>query len=194
MSVKFVEQRECKVEELKPHPDNPNRGSVDDLAESLKEFGQFRSIVGRPDGTILAGHHLVEAAKRIGQETVRVDIIDTDDKTARKIMLADNRLADLGLGPNLDLLLQNLEELGEELTGTGFDTEYVRMLEEAVAGPPELDELQDEANETEPRPEDFYRRVTLHLEPGLATKWEAIRKLYPDDTTAFAAVLGEEDE
>ena len=50
MAVKFVEQREVPIEELFPHPDNPNRGSVDDLADSLSEFGQFRSIVGRPDG------------------------------------------------------------------------------------------------------------------------------------------------
>jgi site-specific DNA-methyltransferase (adenine-specific) len=192
MAVKFVEQKEVAVADLHAHPDNPNRGSVDDLAVSLEEFGQFRSIVGLPDGTILAGHHLVEAAKRIGLKTVRVDIIDTDDKTARKIMLADNRLADLGLGPNLDLLLKNLEQLGEDISGTGFDEDYVRMLEEAVSGPPNLDDLADEADETPSKPEDFYRRLTILIDPRFATKWEAIRKLYQDDNTAFAALLGEE--
>jgi len=129
MSVKFVEQREISVDDLIPHPDNPNRGSVIDLANSLAEFGQFRSIVGLQDGTILAGHHLVEAAKSLGWKTVRVDVIDTDDKTARKIMLADNRLADLGLGADLELLLKNLEELNGDIAGTGFDENYLRMLE-----------------------------------------------------------------
>lgn len=192
MTVNFVEQREVSVDDLKPHPDNPNRGSVDDLAESLSEFGQFRSIVGRPDGTILAGHHLVQAAKRVGMKTVRVDIIDVDDLTARKIMLADNRLADLGLGPNLDLLLKNLEELGDDIAGTGFDNDYIRMLEEAVSGPPDLEELIEEADETQSKPEDFYKRITITVDPRLATKWEAMRKLYDDDNSAFAALLGED--
>ncbi|MEI7780303.1 MAG: ParB N-terminal domain-containing protein [Planctomycetota bacterium] len=192
MAVKFVEQREVPIEELFPHPDNPNRGSVDDLADSLSEFGQFRSIVGRPDGTILAGHHLVQAAKRVGIKTVRVDIIDVDDTTARKIMLADNRLADLGLGPNLDLLLKNLEELGNDIAGTGFDEDYIRMLEEAVSGPPDLEELIEETDETESKPEDFYKRLTITIDPRLASKWESIRKLYQDDSTAFASLLGEE--
>lgn len=191
MTVNFVEQREVSVDDLKPHPDNPNRGSVDDLAESLSEFGQFRSIVGRPDGTILAGHHLVQAAKRVGIKTVRVDIIDVDDQTARKIMLADNRLADLGLGPNLDLLLKNLEELGGDIAGTGFDEDYVRMLEEAVSGPPDLDDLIEEADETESKPEDFFKRITITVDPRLATKWEALRKMYDDDNSAFASLLGD---
>lgn len=192
MAVDFVEQREVSVDDLKPHPDNPNRGSVDDLAESLSQFGQFRSIVGRPDGTILAGHHLVQAAKRIGMKTVRVDIIDVDDQTARKIMLADNRLADLGLGPNLDLLLKNLEELGDDIAGTGFDEDYIRMLEEAVQGPPDLEDLIEEADETESKAEDFYKRLTISVDPRLHSKWEAIRKLYDDDNSAFGSLLGEE--
>jgi site-specific DNA-methyltransferase (adenine-specific) len=190
MTVNFVEQREISVDELKPHPDNPNRGSVEDLAESLSQFGQFRSIVGRPDGTILAGHHLVQAAKRIGMKTVRVDIIDVDDTVARKIMLADNRLADLGLGPNLDLLLKNLEELGNDIAGTGFDEDYIRMLEEAVSGPPDLDDLIEEADETKSKPEDFYKRLTITVDPRLATKWESIRKMYDDDNSAFGSLLG----
>ena len=123
---------------------------------------------------------------------MRVDIIDVDDTTARKIMLADNRLADLGLGPNLDLLLKNLEELGNDIAGTGFDEDYIRMLEEAVSGPPDLEELIEETDETESKPEDFYKRLTITIDPRLASKWESIRKLYPDDSTAFASLLGEE--
>jgi ParB-like chromosome segregation protein Spo0J len=192
MAATFIEQRDVPIKELHPHPDNPNRGSVEDLATSLEEFGQYRSIVALKDGTILAGHHIVEAAKRLGRDTIRVEFIEADDKTARKILLADNRLADLGLGPNLDLLLQNLEQLGEDIAGTGFDDDYVRMLEEAVAGPPELEDLAVEADEVVSKPEDFYRRLTLVIDPRLVTKWEAIRKLYADDSTAFASVLGEE--
>lgn len=192
MAATFVEQREIPVNELKPHPDNPNRGSVEDLAVSLEQFGQFRSIVAQPDGTILAGHHLVQAAKKLGLPTMRVDVVECDDSTARKIMLADNRLADLGLGPSLDLLLKNLEELDGDILGTGFDDDYITMLEEAVSGPPSIDDLVEESeNDAPAKPEDFFRRLTILLDPKLITKWEAIRKLYDSDSQAFATLVGE---
>src|SRR6185369_359002 len=109
--AQFIKQADVPVDTLTPHPDNPNRGSVKDIATSLEEFGQFRSIVALEDGTILAGHHVWEAAKRVGMDSIRVDFIQCDENEARKIMLADNRLADLGLGPDLDMLLENLNKL-----------------------------------------------------------------------------------
>lgn len=185
----FVKQADVPVDELKPHPDNPNRGSVKDIGTSLEEFGQFRSIVALEDGTILAGHHVWEATKRIGKETIRVDYIAVEnDAEARKIMLADNRLADLGLGPDLDLLLENLEKLDGDLMGTGFDTEYIQMLEEATAGAPDLDDLEDEVGP--PPAAEFYRRLTITVDPKLVTKWETYRKDYDDDNHAFADLMG----
>lgn len=189
-NVTFVGQQELDIDDLTPHPDNPNRGSVEDLSDSLTQFGQFRSIVATTDGVILAGHHLVEAARANGLKTVRVDVLDTDENTARKIMLADNRLADLGLGPDLDLLLDNLNQLDGDIIGTGFDDNYVRILEEAVGGPPTLDELDEEANEEPAHPSDFYRRMTLLLDPALCTRWESYRKAYDTDTAAFGALFG----
>ena len=98
--VKFLEQREVPIGDLKPHAGNPNRGDINSIAESLEQFGQYRSVVATKDLTILAGHHVVQAAKNLGIKTVRVDVIDTDAATAKKILLADNRLADLGAREN----------------------------------------------------------------------------------------------
>ena len=197
-NAKFLGQQEIEIANLIPHPDNPNRGDVDALAESLLEFGQFRSIIAQPDGTILAGHHLVQAAKQLGIKTMRVDVIEADEKTARKIMLSDNRLADLGPGPDIDMLLHNLEILEGDISGTGFDEDYIRMLEEAIKGPPELDDLMDEVNEIAAKPEDFYRRLTIMVEPKDATRWESHKKLFSDDNEAFhyllAAVRSSTDE
>lgn len=188
----FVETRDIPIGDLKAHPQNPNRGSVKDIAESLEEFGQFRSIVALPDGTILAGHHVWEAAKKVGLETIRVDVVDADDKEAMKIMLADNRLADLGLGPDLDLLLDALSSLDGDMSATGYDTEYLKMLEEATAGAPPIEDLEDEVG---PAPEEeYFRRVTLTLDPTVVTRWEEYRKDYENDNEAFlsfaSAALG----
>jgi len=187
--IKFVGQQDVPVDDLKPHPDNPNRGSVDDLQTSLEQFGQFRSIVATKDLTILAGHHLWQAAKELGYKTMRVDILDVDDKTGRKIMLADNRLADLGMGPDLDLLLKNLEELHGDIAGTGFDEEYLRMLEDAIQGPPDLEELEREVDEKPPSPTDFFKRITLLVDPREQTRWERHRAMFPDDNEAFRYLL-----
>lgn len=189
--AKFLKTADVPLDTLTPHVDNPNRGSVKDIAQSLEQFGQFRSIVATEDGTILAGHHVWEAARKVGLEKIRVDFIQADDQEARRIMLADNRLADLGLGPDLDMLLENLNQLEQtELIGTGFDTEYIQMLEEATAGAPNIDDLEEEAGPAQPH--EFYRRLTLTVDPKLVTAWEEHRKEHNDDSTAFAELLGVE--
>lgn len=185
MRVRFIGQQDVPIEHLTPHPGNPNRGSVTDIASSLREFGQYRSIVATKDMTILAGHHVWQAAKELGLTSVRVDIVETDDRTAQKILLADNRLADLGLGPDLEMLLRNLEDLGDDLAGTGFDEDYVRLLVEAVSGPSETPGP-EEGNDNS----DGLRRITLALDAGLADHWEAHRKMFPDDSSAFEYLLG----
>jgi len=187
MPAQFRESIVMAIDKLHPHPDNPNRGDINAISQSLQEFGQYRSVVATSDGTILAGHHVVEAAKRDGWTQIRVDILDVDEATARKIMLADNRIADLGLGPDLDLLLEALEKV-DDFTGTGFDDEYLAMLQETNAGAPPLDELQDEANDAV-APEEFYRRLTLVLDPKTVTRWEQHRKNYGDDNEAFISLL-----
>jgi site-specific DNA-methyltransferase (adenine-specific) len=187
MRVKFVATRDTPIGDLKPHPNNPNRGSVQDIAASLREFGQYRSVVANKDLTILAGHHVVEAAKELGMKTVRVDVIDTDEQTAQKILLADNRLADLGMGPDLEMLLKNLEDLQGDFEGTGFDEEYLRLLTEAVTGPEDKGGIGEGDG---PGGGGGLRRVTLLLDSRLADHWDAHRKMFPDDTSAFEYLLG----
>jgi site-specific DNA-methyltransferase (adenine-specific) len=192
VTVTFVGQKEIPVQDLKPHPKNPNRGDVNSIAESLEQFGQFRSILALPDGTMLAGHHVLQAAKNIGMKTVRVDVIDTDEKTALKILHADNRLADLGLGPDLDLLLKNLEILDGDLAGTGYDDEYVRLLEDALAASGEDADDEDFGAGGGGGGGDLLKRVSLVVEARLADRWERFRKLHPDDSTALASLMGDE--
>src|SRR4051812_1094245 len=133
------------LNELHPHPENPNHGDVNAVAESLEQHGQYRSVVATKDGTLLAGHHVWQAAKNIRMTTLRVDIVDADEHEARKILLADNRIADLGAGPDMEVLLSVLQNLGGDLEGTGYDQSYIQMLEEMNEGAPSLDDLQDEA-------------------------------------------------
>lgn len=183
----FVGTRDIALENLKPHPGNPNRGEPEEIAKSLEAFGQFRGIVANQDGTILAGHHVYQAAKKLGWKTIRVDVVEADDKESKKIMLADNRLADLGLGPDLDLLLDALNDLEGDYVATGYDDDYVKMLMEATAGAPTLEDLENEIGPA--KKEEYWRRVTLTMDPTTATRWEKHRKLFENDDDALLSLF-----
>lgn len=186
--VQVLGTKQQLIKDLRPHPENPNRGDVDAIATSLDTFGQYRPIVVTKDGTILAGHHVFYAAQKLGWKGILATVLDADEKEQRRILLADNRLAELGEGPDLDLLLAALENLGEDdFMGTGFTDEYVRALQEAATGPPSLDDLEGEAGP--PLEDDYHTRITMVLIPEVAAKWVEHRKEHINDTAALAHLL-----
>jgi hypothetical protein len=127
--ARFLEQRVVDPATLTPYPGNPNIGDVEAVRASLRANGQYRTPVTRrlPDGglQVLAGHttRLAAIAEHM---PLRVDVVDADDKTARRIVLADNRTAQLSRYDE-DLLLAILD--GGDMEGTGWDqTAYEELL------------------------------------------------------------------
>jgi ParB-like nuclease domain len=113
------------MDDLKTYPGNPRRGDIDAIAESLATNGQYRPIVLAADGTILAGNHTYLAAKSLGWEqiaAVRLPIA-SDGPEATRIVLADNRTADLGTYDDGSLieLLDSLTLTDVGLEGSGYD-------------------------------------------------------------------------
>lgn len=109
--------------DLRPYPGNARRGDVDAIAESLERNGQYRPlVVQRSTGYVLGGNHTLQAAQRLRWPTVQVTYLDVDDDAARRIMLADNRTADLGAYDDRALLAL-LRDLGDDLSGTGYEEE-----------------------------------------------------------------------
>jgi len=91
---------------------------VKELVESLKANGQYKPIVvQKSTKQIIAGNHLWKAAKELGWTEIDVVELDVDDSQAKKIVAADNRLADLGAYDE-KLLLDLLGEI--DLAGTGY--------------------------------------------------------------------------
>lgn len=106
------------VWELRPHPDNPRRGDVDAIRASLNRFGQQRPILATPDGMVVAGHHVLEAAQAEGWTHVAVTFTDLTGAEIEAYLLADNRTGDLGYYDEDDLAAR-LGSL-DDLTGTGY--------------------------------------------------------------------------
>lgn len=135
------------IDQLKPHPRNYRQHPDDQLEHiifSIKTYGFYRSIIACKDGTILAGHGLVEAAKKIKVETVPVVFLDLDqnDPRALKILIGDNEIAKMGEIDDrklTDMLKEirdsdfefQVPEIGFDVTklhGTGFDDKMLAAL------------------------------------------------------------------
>jgi len=121
------------ISSLEGYPINPRRGDIQAIADSLKAHGQYRPIVVQvKTNFILAGNHTYKAAKRLGWKKIKVTYVDVDENTAKKIVLADNRLTDLA-GYN-EPLLKNLLTALPELEGTGFTQSEVESLDRLISG------------------------------------------------------------
>jgi ParB-like chromosome segregation protein Spo0J len=142
-----VRSEVVSIDSLKPYPLNPRRGNLKAIQESLKINGQYRPIVVQQDTSfILAGNHTWQAAKSLGWTEIAVSFVECDDKTAKKILLADNRTSDLGLF-NDELVLELLEEL-ESWEGTGYNLDDFDKMDGLYEAP--LPNLKEEKDEDKP--------------------------------------------
>ena len=110
-----------KVEELIPHPKNPNthpQNQIKILAHNIRYHGWRHSIVvSKLSGYIVAGHGRLEAARELGVSIVPVEYQDfaTEDNELA-VLVGDNRLAELS---TLDL--NGLQDIIDGFKETNFD-------------------------------------------------------------------------
>ena len=119
-------------ENYRGHPE----AQVELLRGSLRQFGVFKNVVARPDGTVLAGHGMIAAAKAEGLAALPVQVFTGTDEEARALMVADNELSRPGLvQDDPDQLSQLLESLRADgmMAVTGHDDESLAALLVEVA-------------------------------------------------------------
>ena len=90
------------------------------IQDSISANGFYGAILAQASsGLIIAGEHRWQAAQAQGLTQVPVVLIDCDDDSAVKIMLADNRTTDLS-GYDSDMLIRVLSAEDMALDGTGY--------------------------------------------------------------------------
>ena len=132
--------------ELKQHPKNPKKGNVAAIGESIEANRFYGAIlVQKSTGFILAGNHRCKSALEKGLALVPVIAIDCDDDTAEKILLGDNRIADLGSYDDRMLMqiLEDQQKRGMSFAGTGYQDHDLQKLMRKYAAPEKFPEVVD---------------------------------------------------
>lgn len=137
MNVEYISIKDLK--EYERNARTHSEKNIATIAESIKQFGFKIPIVCDSDRVLICGHGRVEAAKRMGLESVPCVI--ADDLTPEQVKafrLADNRTAELA-GWDFAMLAEELEEL----TALDFDID-MQSFGFTIQGDVDLDDFFDD--------------------------------------------------
>lgn len=134
--------RYCAPSALHPDPKNArkhNKRQLDLLAKSIETFGFNVPVLVDADDNILAGHARVQAATKLGLQsvpTIRLDHLTPDQ--VRAFRLADNRLTEIASWDD-QLLAENLKLLTEvdldfDIEAAGFSIGEIDLRIEGLDG------------------------------------------------------------
>lgn len=144
---------ERDIESLIPYVNNTRTHSDEQVAQicaSVREYGWTNPVLIDEEGTIIAGHGRVLAAKRLGMGKVPCIVLPGLTKAQKKAYsIADNKMA-LNAGwddEKLRLELESLKELDFDLSLTGFGQEEVDSL---LGDEREIDSTEDGYDELPP--------------------------------------------
>jgi len=138
------------IDLLVPLPGNPRVGNVEAIMASYSEFGQVKPIVIKDnnDGsfTVIAGNHQLEAARRLGWNSIAAVALEADDSRAIAFALADNRTMELGhTEPELlnNMISQVTDVYPELMENLGWDDFEMAAMTEQIKRLSSTDILSD---------------------------------------------------
>lgn len=157
---------------------------IDAVARSMREFGWTNPVLISGDGTIIAGHARVLAAKKLKLPSVPVIVLDyLTDAQRRAYILADNKLAEQA-GWDEELLRIELPELKSDdfdLSVIGFSDDELSALLDEPAGDYEGNTDPDDVPEVQEaivsRPGDVWVLGPHRLLVGDATSQSDVERL-----------------
>lgn len=119
------------IDDLKPSEKNVRIHGNRQIAEyirSIKMFGQIRPIVIDENNVIMCGNGLFQALKEMEHDTAECYVVSNlTKKQKKKLMLADNKIFELGVNDAKafdDILL----ELDGDIDVPGYDEELLKVL------------------------------------------------------------------
>ena len=135
-----------KVSDLSQDPANARKHdekNIDSIIASLRRFGQQKPIVVDASNVVRAGNGTLEAAKRLGWDSIECVKTSLKGSDAIAYAIADNRTAELAewdsdiLAAQLSGLLTDDEALAN---AAGFSAEEIEAMLSELTDPTEIDE------------------------------------------------------
>ena len=169
-----------KINEIIPYKNNPrkNDNAIDDVANSIKEFGFKVPIVIDKNNEIVAGHTRYKASKKLGLE--EVPCIIADDLTEEQIKafrLADNKVSEKAEW-DIDLLDTELDSI-LDINMSDFGFQEIE----------ELEEIEEFKENERHRTNDYYNLDLVDIENSTNNFWQMpiIKKeeFIPEDLIGF---------
>ena len=162
------------ISEITPYHKNAKKHSkkqIQQVANSIKEFGFNQPIVIDKKGVIIAGHGRYEASKLLGLTEVPILEVDLTEKQAKAYRLADNKLNESDW--EMDLVIEELKELDDTdlVELTGFDTDLL------IEGDEKDDEVPEVPEEAKSKLGEIYQLGNHRIMCGDSTKIEDVEKL-----------------
>ena len=160
---------------IQPYPKNAKKHpkkQIEQVANSIKEFGMNQPIVVDKQGVIIVGHGRYEALKSLGWEVKPewVKVVDLTEEQANAYRLADNKLNESDW--DMNLVIEELKGLSLELLDlTGFDKDLIIEPDEKDDEVPELPE------EPTAKLGDIYQLGEHRVMCGSATEFDDVEKL-----------------
>lgn len=149
-----------------------------EFRRSVEMFGQIRPIVVDEAGVILAGNGLYETLLSMGHTEADCYVVTgLSDAQKKKLMLADNRVFDLGVD-DLSALDALVLELKDDLDIPGYEEDLLRAMvmeaDEAAATLSEygtideerVEEIRDAREKTEAREDAAARSAEEYIPPA----------------------------
>ena len=118
-----MDVKNIPIKEIVPYARNAkkhDKRQIDNVAESIRQYGFVQPVVIDRDGVIVIGHCRVLAAKKLGMEAVPcVCVDDLTPEQVNALRIVDNKSAEDGAAWDFDMLSMELPEI--DLSAFDFD-------------------------------------------------------------------------
>lgn len=141
-----IEQIDVNI--IKEYERNPRKNdhAVNNLAESIAEFGFRVPVLLRKNNTLIDGHLRFKAAKQLGFNCVpAIYIDDMSDAQIKAFRIAVNRMSELATW-DFDLLAQELKDLQDmdfDISLTGLDDDLLKLDDVEIQADKDISDKQE---------------------------------------------------
>ncbi|GAB4042624.1 ParB N-terminal domain-containing protein [Spirosoma litoris] len=168
-----METSSGKLSDFTPDQQNANKGTEYGghlLEKSLRQYGAGRSVLADKHGNLIAGNKTAEKAAEIGMDDVIIvhtdgtklvvvqrDDLDLDSKEGRELALLDNKVSQVNLDFDIDVVGSLALDYDIDVESLGFSDKDNKKAKKGGSN--------DESNSEPEKPKDADTPITFGLTP-----------------------------